>query len=116
MVFSVIFCNLFNGTKRNAQIRRVVEKTDDTLVQSRKPNSGRAEQNGRQLVAHHADQYRKHLYASQKARVFYDVVVGRVFPAFRLLQDRQTVFYFLCLTHNMGDKDTAFPFIFRIFV
>ena len=69
-----------------------------------------------QLVAHHADQYRKHLYASQKARVFYDVVVGRVFPAFRLFQDRQTVFYFLCLTHNMGDKDTAFPFIFCIFV
>ena len=58
----------------------------------------------------------KHLYASQKARVFYDVVVGRVFPAFRLFQDRQTVFYFLCLTHNMEDKDTAFPFIFRIFV
>ena len=72
--------------------------------------------NGRQLVAHHADQYRKHLYASQKARVFYDVVVGRVFPAFRLFQDRQTVFYFLCLTHNMGDKDTAFQFIFCIFV
>ena len=115
-VLPVQFGNLFDGTERNPQVRRVMQETDDAQVQGRKPHSGRAEQNSRQLVAHPADQYRKHLYASQKARVFYDVVVGRVFPAFRLFQDRQTVFYFLCLTHNMGDKDTAFPFIFCIFV
>ncbi len=78
-VLPVQFGNLFDGTERNPQVRRVMQETDDAQVQGRKPHSGRAEQNGRQLVAHHADQYRKHLYASQKARVFYDVVVGRVF-------------------------------------
>ena len=116
MVSSVKFRNLLNGTERNAQIRRVVQETDDALVQSRKSHSGCTEQNGRQFVTHHVDQYRKHLYASQKTRVFYDVIVSRVFPGFRFFRGRQTVFYFLCLTHNIGDKDTAFPFIFRTFV
>ena len=116
MVSSVKFRNLLMELNEMPRFDVLCQETDALWYKAESPTPAVPSRTAANLLRTTLTNIVSTCMPPRKPRVFYDVVVSCVFPGFRFFRGRQTVFYFLCLTHNIGDKDTAFPFIFRTFV